>query len=167
MSVAPSKAGETLVCQGCQGEVLVPKLGDLRQFPAAVSDESSASKTRSVEETSAFARAGFLVAGIVATACLLVASYCGLRWTLMPVINTTERHIATTREDMSSFSAAELIRAYEEMEKTSIDLILPYQYKEIEVRRSKWAKNAVYSGSAGLFAVFVAFAMARLGRKKA
>lgn len=67
---------------------------------------------------------------------------------------------------MKSFTAAELIRAYEEMEKTPIDLVLPYVYKEKENFRNRWGRNALYSGSAGLMAVAVAAVFATTGRKR-
>jgi hypothetical protein len=166
LSVAPSKAGETLVCEGCQAAVQVPKLGELRQLPTSDVDQGQEITPKSQQDFSPAARAGFLVSGFVATACLLVASFCGLRWFLLPVPNSTERHIATTREDMKSFTAAELIRAYEEMEKIPIDLVLPYVYKEKEVYRDRWGKNAVYSASAGVMAVAIAAFLATSGRKR-
>ena len=60
-----------------------------------------------------FCEALFLVSGLTAIVCLLVASFCGIRWAMLPVPNSTVGHIESTRADMKSFTAAELIRAYE------------------------------------------------------
>lgn len=164
--VAPSKAGESLVCPACNGSLQVPKLGELKLLPQATAQAEGHASSASSTDGSPVARAGFLLAGFTATACLLVASFCGLRWFLLPVPNSTARHIETTRADMKSFTAAELIRAYEEMEKTPIDLVLPYVYKEKENFRNRWGRNALYSGSAGLMAVAVAVVFATTGRKR-
>ena len=75
--------------------------------------------------------AGFLVLGLIATASLLVAGFCGIRWVLIDVPNTTEEHIATYREEYRELSAAELIREYEQMDRYGIELVTPYKYKAI------------------------------------
>ena len=53
------------------------------------------------------------------------------------------------------------------MEKTPIDLVLPYVYKTNENIRNRWGKNALYSGSAGFLAVALAAFFATTGRKRA
>ncbi len=166
LPVAPSKAGESLVCPACNGSLQVPKLGELKLLPPANEPAQEGSGSNAYVDDAPVARVGFLLAGFTATVCLLIASFCGLRWFLLPVPNSTARHIETTRADMESFTPAELIRAYEEMEKTPIDLVLPYVYKEKENFRNRWGRNALYSGSAGLMAVAVAVVFATSGRKR-
>ena len=166
LTVAPSKAGETLACNACKASVSVPKLGDLRQLPRAEEPSDAPTTLKNSQEKAPAAQTGFMFAGLLAVVCFLVASYCGLRWGLLPVPNSTETHLRSTAEDMKSFTAAELIRAYEEMEKEPIDLVLPYQYKEKENIRNRWGMNAVYSGSAGFAALVVAVFIASAGKKR-
>ena len=66
-----------------------------------------------------------MVLGLIATACLLVAGFCGIRWSLIDVSGTTEQHIANYREQYKGLTAAELIREYEQMEKYGLDLAAP------------------------------------------
>ncbi|MGB1924975.1 MAG: hypothetical protein ACPHL6_00505 [Rubripirellula sp.] len=166
VAIAPSQAGGILTCVHCQASVQVPKLGELKQLPKAADDQTPSEKQVASSEYSPAVRAGFLVSGFAATACLLIASFCGLRWFLLPVPNSTAGHIESTRADIESFTAAELIRAYEEMEKIPIDLVRPYIYKEKETVRNRWGMNAVYSGSAGAVAVAMAAFLATVGRKR-
>jgi len=167
LQVAPAKAGGLLACPACQASVQVPKLGELKSLPLADDAAEPSAAVKNSREMTVFARALFLVSGLTAIVCLLVASFCGIRWAMLPVPNSTVGHIESTRADMKSFTAAELIRAYEEMEKTPIDLVLPYVYKTNENIRNRWGKNALYSGSAGFLAVALAAFFATTGRKRA
>lgn len=165
--VAPSQAGETLACPSCQASVAIPKLGELRKLPRADSQaDAQAAGRLTGGETNRVAHTGFVLAGLVATACLLVAGFCGIRWALSEVPNSTERHVISMRDDMSKFSAAELIRAYEEMDKTTLEMTLPFRYKELEVRKTQWGRNAIIAGSLGIGAVLVAIGLASMGRRK-
>ena len=164
--VAPSQAGETVACPSCQASVAIPKLGELRQLPRVESEDGPARGPRAGGEANRFARTGFMIAGLVATACLLVSGFCGIRWALTDVPNSTERHVVSMRKDMSEFSAAELIRAYEEMDKTTLELTLPFRYKELEVRRAQWGRNAIVAASLGAAAVLTAIGLASLGRRQ-
>ena len=164
VSIAPSKAGEALACIYCQAAIQVPKLGELRLLPKADDVDEGVVIQKNSRDFSPVARTGFLISGFAATACLLIASFCGVRWMLLPVPTSTAEHIESTRNDIQSFNAAELIRAYEEMEKIPIDLTRPYVYKEKENIRNRWKMNTIYAGSAGLLAVGIAAFFATTGR---
>ncbi len=111
-------------------------------------------------------QAGFGVAGLTAAACLLIAGFCGIRWALTAVPATTEEHIAEVRQHLSERSAAELVREYEDMEKRGIDLGVPFKYKEIAMRKSKWGKDASIAATIGGVALLTAIGLAMAGRRK-
>lgn len=119
-----------------------------------------------VAEKSLILRAGFGLAGLVVAASMLIAGYCGIRWAFIKVPATTEEHVATIRKELTTRTAAELVREYEDMEDRGIDLGLPFQYKEIANRRSKWGKDASIAASVGLVALLAAIGLALSGRRK-
>jgi hypothetical protein len=165
--VSPSQAGDTVACPSCHQSVDIPKLGELRQLPLAepVGEAVDVGQPAGAE-SSRLAQTGFVLSGLVAAASLLVAGFCGIRWALTEVPNNTERHVAGTREDMSKFSAAELIRAYEDMDKTTLEMTVPFRYKDLELRKAKWGRNAIIAGSLGTGAVLLAVGLANAGRRK-
>jgi hypothetical protein len=141
--------------------VAIPNLGQLRQLPLAERD-SSVDPAVPVE-TSSWRRAGFLVLGLVAVASLVIAGFCGIRWSLVEVPFTTESHIAEVRKQYRETSAAQLIREYEQMEKLSLDLTGPYTYKKAEMKRDKWGQNASIAAAIGGLAILGAIALAVSG----
>ena len=110
--------------------------------------------------------AGFLALGLIATACLLVAGFCGIRWVLIDVPNTTEEHIADIREQYRGLSAAELVREYEQMDRYGLELVMPYKYKELQIKKDSWGRNASIAATGGALAILGAFALAATGRRK-
>jgi hypothetical protein len=110
--------------------------------------------------------AGFLVLGLIGTASLVVAGFCGIRWVLIDVPNTTEEHIATITEQYGTLSAAELIREYEQMDRYGIELVTPYRYKQVQMKKDSWGWNASMAGAIGGLAFLGAFALAATGRRK-
>jgi hypothetical protein len=107
-----------------------------------------------------------MVLGLIATACLLVAGFCGIRWSLIDVPLNTEQHIATYREQYKGLTAAELIREYEQMEKYGLDLASPYNYKKQERTKRRWGQNASIAAGLGGLAILGAAALAAFGRQK-
>ena len=116
LPVSPSQAGDQTTCPECQATVAIPKLGELRRLPLAEQDSgiSAAGDQQGIESSSA-SRAGFVVLGLIAAASLLVAGFCGIRWSLIDVPATSDEHIARMREEYQKLSAAELIREYVDM----------------------------------------------------
>jgi len=153
-------------CPSCQAAVAIPKLGELRRLPLAEPQAEAQAPRHAAGEPSRLAQAGFVLAGLIATASLLIAGFCGIRWALTDVPRTTEDHVATMRDQLSQFTAAELIREYEDLEKASLELSLPYPYKESEIRRSRWGRNASISGAIGVAAILMAAFFAVSGRRK-
>ncbi len=115
-------------------------------------------------ETSSLQRAGFVVLSLIATASLLVAAFCGIRWSLIEVPATTDEHIAMYRVQYNNLSAAELIREYEQMDEYGLDLPGPYQYKTIELKKRKWGQNASIAAGIGGVAMLAACLLAVGGR---
>ena len=104
--------------------------------------------------------AGFLVLGLIATASLLVAGFCGIRWVLIDVPNTTEEHLTTLRAQYRELSAAELVREYEQMDKYGIDLVMPYNYRKQQIKKDKWGRNASIAGAVGGLSILGAIGLA-------
>jgi hypothetical protein len=120
-----------------------------------------------VAERSRWSEAGFAMAGLIAAASLLVASFCGIRWALAEVPNTTEMHIVTIRQELSQRTAAQLVRDYEGMEELALDLGLPFKYKESQRRKAAWGRNASIAAGIGGVALLIAVASARSSRRAA
>ena len=168
LSVSPSQAGDETICPKCQSTVTIPKLGDLRQLPLAEQDPIARPAGGQHQlETSSGRRAGFVVLGLIATASLIVAAFCGIRWSLIEVEATTETHIAMYRDEYKNLTAAELIREYEQMERDGLDLVRPYGYKRSEQMKRKWGQNASIAAGIGGVAMLGACLLAMSGRTPA
>jgi hypothetical protein len=102
---------------------------------------------------------------MIAIASLLVAGFCGIRWVLIDVPNTTQEHIASMREQYRELSAAELIREYEQMDRYGIELVTPYNYKQLQIKKDSWGRNASMAGAVAGLAFLGAFALAATGRR--
>lgn len=165
--VSPSQAGDSVPCPTCQTQVAVPKLGELRKLPPAeVASAEAAGVGQRGAEGSRLVKVGFGFAGLLATASLLVAAFCGIRWALIEVPSTTEQHVSEARQYLSERTAAELVREFEDMEARNIDLGLPFRYKEIANRRANWGKAAAISGGVALLALVSALGLAVAGPRK-
>ncbi len=164
IAVSPSQAGDDTTCPSCQSAVVIPKLGQLRQLPTA--GDASEGDVAEKLESSFFSQGVFITLGLIATACLLIAGFCGIRWALIDVPVTTESHIEALREEYDKLSAARLIREYEDMEKYSLDLAAPFQYKQLEVEKHKWGRNASIAAGVGALCMVGAFGVANATRRK-
>jgi hypothetical protein len=161
--LSPSQAGNETSCPACQSSVTVPKLGDLRQLPQAEQD-SSVDRPQGVPISSG-GSTGFAILGLIATASLVVAAFCGIRWSLIEVSSSTEAHIADYREAYRSLTAAQLIREYEQMEGDGFELAGPSPYKVAETNKRVWGRNASIAAAIGGLSLLGAFAIAGSGRR--
>ncbi|MEM1067248.1 MAG: hypothetical protein AAGG48_06975 [Planctomycetota bacterium] len=167
ISVAPSQAGDQATCNECQKQVQIPKLGQLRQLPTDTSaDDKSGAERLESTDASIILRAGFLTSGLIAVGCMLIAGFCGIRWSLIQSAGSTQKHIESVREEYAGAQAAQLVREFEDMDNMSLELTLPYQYKVIENERNAWGRSASIAAIAGGIAVLVAGLLAVLGRQK-
>lgn len=160
--VSTSKAGQQIACPQCDCLVDVPKLGELRKAPLA--DEAAQSKDAGqVSDTGVSGGKSVLFVGssLIATACLLVAIYCGIRWVLIDVPMTTNQHIAVLKDELPKRTAAELIREYEDMEKFGPKITRPMNYKLIANDKSEWGFNTLVASSVGAICVLVAAVSAK------
>ncbi|MCG8649939.1 MAG: hypothetical protein MI861_08900 [Pirellulales bacterium] len=148
ITVSPSQAGDQLNCPSCQSAVDIPKLGQLRQLPRAEADRGAQTADRQPRVANSSGRqATFAVFGVIATISLFIAGFCAIRWYLVDVPMTTERHIAKFKEEYKKLKPAELIREYEQMERFSLDITVPFEYKKEENKRNRWRRNALVSGA--------------------
>ncbi len=164
--VAPSQAGDHTNCPACEVEVDIPKLGQLRQLPLAESDVGAkvASTQRDAGGLSA-GQAGFVFLGVIATASLLIAGFCTIRWSLIEVPMTTEEHIAKFREAYQELKPAELIREYEQMEEFGLDIASPYNYQNVALEKRNWGRNASIAGGVAALSILGAAVLAG-GRRR-
>ena len=143
-------------------------LGKLRQLPLADdSPGADGSPPAAVgREGGLGRRAAFVTLGLVATASLLIASFCWIRWSLIEVAVTTDIHIETLRQEYHQVPAAQLIREYEDMEKYGLDLPTPYKYKQIETNKKSWGRNASIWTAIGSLSLIGCIALGVTGRRK-
>lgn len=147
-----------MVCPDCGGDVSVPKLGELKQLPRH--DESAAGR-KSESAASTGSPIPFVLMACIATAALLGAGYCGLRYVLTDVPMTTEQHLAEYREGYQAASPATLIREYEDMEKYGLELGEPMLYKSIERRKAQWGRSTLLCGGVAGLAIVGCVALGR------
>ncbi|TWU41411.1 hypothetical protein Q31b_28550 [Novipirellula aureliae] len=166
LSVAPSQAGDQIRCSACQQSVDVPKLGVLKQLPKRESSGPENEAKISYQETGSAPRIGIATLGLIATAALLIAGYCGIRWAMIDASVSTEIHLAELRDAYETAKPAELIREFEQMQEKSLELPQPYNYKVIENRKRAWGRNGAVAGSVALIAAIGAFFLGNSGRSK-
>lgn len=108
---------------------------------------------------------GFLVLGLIATAALVIAVFCGIRWGLIEVPMTTQGHLAELSKAYQEIPPAQLIREFEQMEEFGIDAGAPYGYKKIENQKTEWGRNAMIAGAISLLSAAGAIGLASMARK--
>jgi hypothetical protein len=101
----------------------------------------------------------------MATASLLVAGFCTIRWALVDAPLTTADHIAEYERAYESASPAALIREFEEMEERGIEMPVPYNYKRMEMTKQAWGRNALVSGIIALVSLVAAILLSISRRK--
>ena len=164
--VSPSQAGDQVTCAKCGYVVAIPKLGDLRQLPRAPEVESGSSRAPATAgEFSIVRRAGFLACGMIAVASLLIAGFCGIRWFLIDASVTTEQNLQSVRDKYETIPAAQLIREFEDMEKLTLELTRPYDYKLQQNERTAWGNRASIAAAGAALAV-VGAGLTTIGRNR-
>lgn len=165
LSVSNTQAGESILCSSCGRPVTVPKLGELRHLPRVDADPVPAESRRSGDLTIG-QRIGFGVLGSIALVTLLISGFCWVRWMSVEVPLTTETHIAELRARYAELTAAELVREYEDIEKTGVDLAAPTMYRVSELSKLRWKRNGLVSGTIGIVAVCSAIGLVLMGRHR-
>ena len=162
LSVAPSQAGDQIRCPSCQADVAIPKLGDLRRLPVAEPPPGGRSQADApvVARGPSAATIGFVVLGLIATVSLLIAGFSTIRWAMLEAPETSQSHIETLREEYGKVNAAQLIREYEVMERYGLEMPSPYKYKQQQLIKSTWGRNALIAGTLAAVAVLGAVALA-------
>lgn len=164
--VSPAQAGEETACPDCGAAVALPTLGQLRKLPRAESASADPPPAEAAAETSAGLRAAFVALGLIATASGLIAAFCAVRWALIEVPMTTDRHIAELRSQYEELSAAELVREWEDIEEHGVEMVAPFQYRRLQLTRQRWGRNALIAASLCLLAVLGAAILGAATRRK-
>lgn len=165
--VSPSQAGDDIRCGHCGENVPIPKLGVLRQLPRATDDSAEPSGATKPAKTTGGTSFGFVATALVATASLLVAGFCTVRWALVDVPMNTTAHIAEYEEAYQTASPAALIREFQEMEERGIELPVPYKYKRLELTKQTWGRNALVAGAIALVSSIAAAVLSMSRREPA
>jgi hypothetical protein len=106
-----------------------------------------------------------VILGLLATASLLVAAFCCIRWASITVPSTSEEHVAMYRTGYAELTAAELVREYEDMEDHGLDLAAPYKYKTAALEKGEWGRNASIAAAIGGVSLLGAFLLAATTRR--
>ncbi|HBV61917.1 MAG TPA: hypothetical protein DEF45_02740 [Rhodopirellula sp.] len=154
-----------MTCPECQTEVSIPKLGVLRQLPLDEKTDLVNSATPKQRESGV--SVVFVTLGMIAVAGFMVAAFCGIRWSLIPNLKTTDEHVADLRADYAERPSAELIREYEQMVGDGIELGVPFTYKRISDEKERWGQIAGISVATGLLAAVAALGFAAVSRRSA
>ncbi len=165
--VTTSQAGGQVPCPKCGHDVDVPTLGKIRQLPLAPSDGAAAIADQAAPAgASSGGSIGFLVLGLIATASIVIAGFCGIRWLTIDVPLTTPKHIVQYEKAYQELSPANLVREYEQMEKYALEMVPISKYTKIEQTKAAWARNTAVAGGVGLLSGIGAFLMIGRGRKR-
>jgi hypothetical protein len=164
-AVSPARAGDQIPCPHCGQNIAVPKLGELRQLPTAENDTA----TEKADARSAEGRANrptvlFTALGLLAAGLFLAAAFCAVNWATITIPMTTEAHIDEFRQAYQEVSSAQMIREWEEINRSGVDLPAMYQYRVMELDKLSWLQNAGLFFGAGLLAVLGAVFVGRSGQ---
>ncbi|QDT08341.1 hypothetical protein [Planctomycetes bacterium K23_9] len=163
IEVMPSQAGDVAICSECQANVPIPKLGELRQLPTAEDSTVDSDRHQSGGDVSGL-QVVAVILGLLALAGLLIGGFAAIRWFLLETPITSEIHIAKTKEAFEGLNAARLIREFEHMEKSSLDLVAMYDYKTKALEKRRWGLVALIASGLGLFAAVIALKLASTRR---
>jgi hypothetical protein len=147
IAVVVSQAGSEITCPGCQKEIQIPNLGDLKRLGAAQAENSGEFAKEFRGKTSPETNAGrrVLFAGLMAIAgtAVIIGIFCFVRYLAIQVPATTETHIAEIDGMYHQVSAAQLVREWQQMEKYGLDVAAPYQYKKLAIEKASWGRNSL------------------------
>jgi hypothetical protein len=147
ISVVVSQAGSEIACPQCQKIVRIPNLGDLRRL-AADSDTFAATANLRGSSTASPAIARRIVFAIslgIAGLATLVGGFCLVRYMNIEVPATTQSHIAEIEAMYPQASAAQLVREWQSMEKYSLEVTAPYNYKRTAIEKQSWLNRCLAS----------------------
>ena len=164
--VTPSQAGDLVQCSACDQSVAIPRLGELKQLPRDESQPAELDRVPPYTEAGFTQRFGTVALGLICTASLLIAGYCGIRWALIDAPLTTEIHLQEVREVYPTRNPAELLREYEQMEEADLELPVPYGYKRTQNLKQGWGQNATIAGGVAILTLIGAIIFASSGRSR-
>ena len=164
--VTPAQAGDRIQCGQCQGDVAIPKLGELRKLPKV--DEPAAAdpvSTRDGTNRSLGSTIAFVACCLIAGASLLAAGYAGVRWMIIAPTMTTESHLEAIESTFPAAEPASMVKEFQDMEDRSLDLTAPYGYHLVVMEKNRWRNNALIAFGILVAGALGAFVAASTGRK--
>ncbi len=139
IEVAISRAGSEVVCPQCQGNVTVPKLGELRQLQSSADADVNLQR----DEAATPWRVAFTVLAVATAFALLLSGYCLVRWAAIEVPLTMDEHLAHIQEFYLQAPPAELIADWQAMETYRPELAGPHHYQAIADTRADWRNKGI------------------------
>lgn len=106
----------------------------------------------------------FLVFSLLAISCLIISGYTGIRWATSGAEVTHESHLDEIERGYKELDAATMIVEFQNMEKNSLDLIIPYKYQTENDEKSRWGWNSIASLAIAFVSGGIAIAAASAGR---
>lgn len=161
--VSAAKAGGEIMCGNCQQTVAVPKLGELRDLPTAVSTAEQRSASADLGLSGGRSMA-FASLGLVCLLSLLGAVFCGVNWSTIEVPMTTESHLALLEQRYGEVSSAQLIREFEDITQYGVDIPVPLQYRVIESSKQAWGQKTLGFLALALLSAILAVFVGRRSR---
>jgi len=98
--------------------------------------------------------------------CFGVAVFCGIRWSMVTVPQTTEGNIADLRQQYSELPPANLIREWEDMENYGLDIVGTFKYHTLQKQKDDWGVSTLVAIGIGFLAMVIGFGAAIRRPKK-
>ncbi|TWT59169.1 hypothetical protein [Allorhodopirellula solitaria] len=141
--VSTAKAGDEIVCDACQHTIDVPKLGELRQLPAAGETADARVAANAAVGLSGGRSLAFATLGLVGLLALLGAGFCGVNWATSEVPITTEGHLELLKEDYAAADSAQMIREFEDITEYGVAVEAPLNYRTMELEKQAWQQKTL------------------------
>jgi ribosomal protein S27E len=147
ISVMISQAGSKVTCPGCQREIPIPTLGELRRLITQSESESPGTVEGAIpplaSESATGRRIVFAILMLIAGSAAVAGTFCAIRYFTIEVPGTSESHIAEMSRMYHEVSAGQLVREWQQMEKYGLDTAAPYGYKKLETEKLRWGRNGL------------------------
>ncbi len=141
--VAAAKAGGEISCTNCHEVIAVPKLGELRNLPAAANSAAADRDASAPAGLSGGRSMAFAALGLVCLLSLLGTAFCGVNWSTTEAPMSTSKHLEMLGEMYSEVSASQLIREFEEITEYGVDVPAPLKYRTQELQKQAWGQKTI------------------------
>lgn len=160
--VTPQAAGGTVTCPVCGEPQVVPTLGGLRQLPRMEEPTAVAEKPAAHMGF----RISFAALMLVALAGAVVGTFAAFRWQMIPVLMTTESHIAQDQEQIANLNPLQLVEVWNQHEQHDLSQRHPFPYQIMATMRAHWKRICLIALSITALSLVFATALAIASRRQ-